>query len=211
MHVEIIPSYTISVEQLNVAQALSCGTIDRLCIPGSILSNMNLTNYERLGLLVDYPMGLSSIEAKKRECAYAISHHIDHIDLVMSRYYIVNGYYDLLLKEIQMLYKYLKPKHKQMSIRCMFDFNLLNAGQLENIIEIIDYVGISQIALSTGTTSFEVSDMLIDIDIILNNSALEVFAGPIWNKDQFDVISQIPDISGVLFSSVHSFKQILKK
>lgn len=211
MHVEILPSYTITVEELNAIQSMSCGTIDRLCITGSMFANMNLNGYESLGLLVNYPYGLGTTESKKRECAFAISHNIQHVDLVLSRYYLINGFYDLLLKELQAIMKYLGPKKETLSVRCMFDLSILPDDNLRHLIDVINYAGITQVALSTGTSPFELADMMIGIDIIQSHSTLQIFGGPIWNENQYEGLSKTPNISGVLFGSAKTFKKIMNK
>lgn len=207
MHLELIPSYTITPKELELAQSYCCGKLDRLCLPGTLISALNLNGYESLGCLIDFPFGMSTLDSKKRECFFALS-HTKHLDVVISRYYIINGMYEKIIKELQAIQKYVAPKGG--IIRCMFDFNLCSLDQLKNIIELISYVGITKICISTGILPYDFAELKLVIGYIQKISTLEVYCGPVWTHNQYNELSKNPQIAGLFFNSVQSYKKILK-
>jgi len=204
MYIEIFANDSFNQNDLTKVHCLSMKKIDRVCISGCMFKDINFTGHEKLGQSVDYPYGLASIEARKRDITEGYKYGIRHFDLCVSRYHLRNKYYEYILNDMKELYKYIIERDKECSVRCVLDSNICDKQGLMDIAEIVNYVNIPSICLATGYTCIDIDEQLISSSRLLKKTSLEVHVGPIYSAKQYETYIANPDISGIFFNSINN-------
>lgn len=202
MFIEVFARDSFTQSDLTKAHSLSFTKIDRLCVSGCMLKDINITGQEKLGLSVDYPYGLASTEARKRDITEGYKYGIRHFDICLSRYHLINKYYEYILNDMKSLNKFINERDKECTIRCVFDSILCDKQGLLDIAEIMTYVSVPAICLATGYTCLDTDEQLISASRLLKKTSLEVYVGPIYSTKQYESYIANPDISGIFFNSV---------
>lgn len=202
MHIEIFARDSFTQGELTKSHSLSFKKIDRLCISGSMLNDVAFTGQEKVGLCVDYPYGLASTESRNKEITVGYNLGIRHFDICISRYHLINRYYEYILNDLKILYKSIQNRDKDCSVRCVLDSGLCDKQGLVDIAEIITYNNIPAICLASGYTSIDIEEQQISAARLLKKTSLEVYVGPIYTPRQYDMYSTNTEISGIFFNSI---------
>lgn len=156
---------------------------------------------------IDLFSGLS--RHKEQDVFYASSFKIQHIDVKINEFLLVNDKIEMVFDEIKTLQQIAKDKKKK--LRIIFDYRMIEA-QLDELIGLIRFSGIDTVITSVGTRVNDAIDEAIIADKIHTSFGLNVLCTLTVNReDHYSILKETESIYGIRFTSLSFIKSLLSE
>jgi deoxyribose-phosphate aldolase len=182
--------------------------IDRVCIPSFLITKFLESNPAiYLSAIISHPFGLTPAKTKIHELLNSWREGVKSVDFVINRYYLSNNKYNEILNELQACYAI--AFERKMEFRVVIESNVVSVDDIGKLAEILLFVGINDVILSSSSNTIDVVDQIILANKIMKKTSLRVFGGPVWNTKQYEQLIQAK-LYGIRFNSPYTFSTILK-
>ncbi|MUP47817.1 deoxyribose-phosphate aldolase [Veillonellaceae bacterium M2-8] len=206
------------IESMQVAAETMPGDIKKLCEEAirfhyrGIIVNSMYTSYAKslitsqpieLIATVGYPLGAMALTAKAEECAYAISHGADSIEMVIAVGRAKCGEWDYVTEDMRRVVKNAAGH----PVCAVVETGLLNAYETARVCRMAANAGISAVRTST---QFSQTVPQVDDVLLLSKASEGKLAVKVGGKvDDYELAKQLIDVGAICLSTIAG-KQLVR-